>query len=105
MKKTQLNKGSKRRVMYVESKGGPIDGAHARIGWVAFSKTGKTVYYRGRTLRKGAGVSGNFFDTTTGEEYWISGVKKRGSNVHPHEKVIVAIDEDAAEEFTKIKGA
>ena len=40
----------KRRLMYIENKDGEIDGANGRIGWVSFSKTGKTVYYRGREL-------------------------------------------------------
>lgn len=102
MKKTQLNKGMRRRVMYVESKGEPIDGAYAHIGWVTFSKTGKTVYYRDKTLEKGNGISGNFFDTSTGEEYWISGVKKKGSNAHPHSPVKIVVDEDAAEEYKKL---
>ena len=25
---------------------------------------------------KGSGISGNYFDVETGDEYWISGVKK-----------------------------
>ena len=103
MKKTQLNKGLKRRVMYVESKGKPIDGAHGRIGWVTFSKSGSTVYYRDRALRKASGISGNFFDIDTREEFWISGVKKRGSNAHYAQPVKVVVDDDAVEEYNRIK--
>ncbi len=103
MKKTQLNKGMKRRVMYVESKGDPIAGAHGHIGWVTFSKSGKTVYYKDKVLeRTTQAVAGNFFDTATGEEYWISGVKMRGSNAHPSEPIKVVIDEDAVDEYKKI---
>jgi len=82
---TQLNRGLKRRLMYVENKNGHIDGADGRIGWVTFSKSGQTIYYRGRELTKikGGGVRGNFFDLATRDEYWISGVKKRGSKVVP----------------------
>jgi hypothetical protein len=103
--KTQLTKGLKRRVMYVENKGGDIDGVAARIGWVTFSKTGQSVYYRGRTLLKANGISGNFLDVDSREEYWISGVKKRGSNVHWAESVSVEIDDDAREEYQKLKSA
>jgi hypothetical protein len=96
----------KRRVMYVESKGAPMDGAHARIGWVTFSKSGSTVYYRDKVLAKAPrGISGNFFDTETSDEYWISGVKKRGSNAHYAEPVKIVIDDDALEEYKKIKGS
>jgi len=105
MKKNQLTKGKKRRVMYVENKSGDIDGAQARIGWVEFSKSGLSVYYRGRTLIRltGGGVSGNHLDEETREEYWISGIKKRGSNVHSAESVSVVIDEDAKDEYWKLK--
>jgi hypothetical protein len=104
--RTQLNKGMRRRVMYVENKHGLIDGVQGRIGWVSFSKTGQTVYYRGRTLQKGSGISGNFFDVESGDEYWVSGVKRRGSNVHPAEGgVSVEVDPDAVDEYWAIRSA
>jgi hypothetical protein len=101
MKSTQLTQGKQRRLMYVENKSGAIDGFQARIGWVTFSKTGNTVYYRGLVLNrlKGGGVSGNFADADTGSEFWVSGVKKRGSNVHWATSVQVHIDEDARLEY------
>jgi hypothetical protein len=101
----QLTRGSKKRLMYVENKDGQIEGAHARIGWVTFSKTGKSVYYCGRELLriKGRGIRGNFLDVTTREEYWVSGVKIRGSNTHPAESVSVVIDDDAMEEYRALR--
>lgn len=104
-KNTQLIRGLKRRVMYVENKDGDIDGAAARIGWVAFSKTGQSVRYRGRTLLKASGVAGNFMDVDSRDEYWVSGIKKRGSNVHWAESLSVVIDDDAREEYQRIKSA
>jgi hypothetical protein len=103
---SQLTKGMRLRVMYVENKNGLIDGVHARIGWVSFSKTGQTVYYRGRTLQRGGGVSGNFFDVESGDEYWVSGVKRRGSNAHPAERGLdIQIDPDAIDEYRLIRSA
>lgn len=104
---TQLNRGLKRRLMYVENKDGEIDGANARIGWVSFSKTGQTVYYRGRELAKakGGGIRGNFFDVATGEEYWVSGVKKRGSNAHWAEKTLVQVDADATDSYHMLRSS
>ncbi len=101
---SQLTRGKSRRLMYVENKEGALDGANARIGWVSFSKSGRTIYYRGRILGriKGGGVSGNYFDEHTQEEYWISGVKKRGSNAHWAECPSILIDEDAQEEYDRI---
>jgi hypothetical protein len=106
MKRNPLAKDHARRVMYIENKQGLVDGARARIGWVTFSKTGRTLYYRGKSLKAigGRGVSGNFIDEETAEEYWVSGVRKRGSNTHPAEAVCpVRIDEDAREEYARIR--
>jgi hypothetical protein len=105
MKTNQLTKGQARRVMYIENKDGLIDGVSARIGWVEFSKTGRTIYYRDRSLKiaKGGGIAGNFFDVETGEEFWISGIKKRGSNAHPAESIVPLIDEDAKEEYERLR--
>jgi hypothetical protein len=91
--------------MYVENKDGDLDGVSARIGWVTFSKTGQSIYYRGRTLQSssGRGIRGNYVDVDTGEEFWVSGVKQRGSNAHPHEAVRIEIDADAAAEYAAIR--
>jgi hypothetical protein len=91
--------------MYVENKDGDVDGVAARIGWVAFSKTGKTVYYRGRELASigGRGIRGNFMDVATSEEYWVSGIKRRGSNTHWAEKIAVEIDPDALDAYRSLR--
>ena len=103
--KNQLTRGLNRRLMYIENKGGDIDGIAARIGWVEFSKTGRTVYYRGRELLSigGRGIRGNFLDATTREEYWISGVKRRGSNTHCAESIEFEIDPDALDAYCQLK--
>src|SRR5262245_64077484 len=104
---SQLTRGEEKRVMYVECKDGDMDGAVARIGWVTFSRSGRSVYYRGRMLTrmKGGGVRGNYMDTDAGLEYWVSGVKRKGSNVHWAESAQVQVDEDALEEYRRIRTA
>jgi hypothetical protein len=64
----------KSRIMYNESKGNGISGP-ARIGRVTFSKSGKSVYYRGRRFLTlaGEGFKASFYDCDSGEHYWISG--------------------------------
>jgi hypothetical protein len=105
MMTNQLTRGKERRVMYVENKDGEIDGVSARIGWVTFSKTGLTVSYHGRTLKrtKGRGIMGNYRDDRTGEEFWVSGLKVRGSNVHWAEHTKVVIDSDARNEYDPLR--
>ena len=101
----RLTKGKDRRVMYLESKAGTLGGAHARIGRVEFSKTGRTVYYRERSLKAigGRGIRGNFIDEESGEEFWVSGVKVRGSNVHPSESSTAVVDDDARNEYARLR--
>ena len=105
MKHTQLNRGQQRRLMYVENKDGLIDGARARIGWVEFSKSGRTVRCRDRSLVAvgGRGVAGNFMDEATREEFWVSGVKARGSNAHPSAPARVVVDDDAVAAYAALR--
>jgi len=40
------------------------------------------VYFDDRALKRFNGIQGNFYDVETLEEYWISGIKKDGTNRH-----------------------
>jgi hypothetical protein len=105
MRSNQLTKGHERRVMYLENKDGLIEGAQARIGWVTFSKTGRTVRYAGRSLKAigGRGVRGNFIDENSGEEFWVSGIRKRGSNAQANASTSVVVDDDARDEYERLR--
>jgi hypothetical protein len=69
-----------KRIMYIEAKGGGLDGP-ARIGWVEYSRSFRSLYYRGRRFEKCVGYKYNCFDAETGERYWISGPKKDGYSI------------------------
>ena len=88
----------KSRIMYIERKGDGISGP-ARIGRVMYSKSGKSLYYRGRMFQslKGNGFKSNFFDAETGEHYWISGCKKDGTDRLYSGSV--EIDDDVRDEY------
>ena len=98
---SQRDRGGATRIMYIELKTGYGDNGPAWIGRVSFSKSGQTVYYRGKTLRtaRGRGISGNFVDVTTGEEYWISGIKRDASDRHWAGSGRVQIDADVRDEY------
>jgi len=89
--------------MYMEFKShGPHDDrGEARIGRVAFTKSGKGILYRGKIfLRSRNAGCGNYIDAETGEAYWISGPKKDGSDRFYWGKAApVLIDEDVREEY------
>src|SRR4051812_11425863 len=91
-------------IMYIECKSDGLSG-RARIGRVSFSKTGKTLYYGGRefeSLRE-RGFKANYFDVDSGEEYWISGCKKRGGD--RLYAGLIEIDDDVREEYwSEIRG-
>jgi hypothetical protein len=88
------------RIMYIECKAGGLTGA-ARIGRVTFSKTGRTLYYRGQTFQslKGAGFKSNYYCVETGEDFWISGPKRRGGDALYGGNTPIEIDEDVREEY------
>lgn len=93
------------RIMYIENKSAQPPGQSgvqgpARIGRVSFSKTGKSLYYRGKTFQslKGSGFKADYFDVDTHEHYWISGPERNGADglygYHP-----TPIDDDVREEY------
>jgi len=90
----------KPRIMYIERKAGSLTGS-ARIGRVTFNRTGRTIFYRDQVFRRivGGSFKSNYVDEATGEDYWISGPKRDGSDRLYGERVPVAIDGDVREEY------
>jgi hypothetical protein len=86
--------------MYIENKSAGLSGP-ARIGRVTFSKSGKSIYYKEKEFRslKGHGFKSNYFEVESGDEYWISGPKKDGSDRLYGERIPIEIDEDVREEY------
>jgi hypothetical protein len=93
----------KRRVMYVECKAGAhTDAGEAWIGWVTFSKTGRTIYTRGLRLQRRTGLlCGNHVDLDTGDEYWVSGPKKNGED-RLYGGAPVEVEPDARDEYARL---
>lgn len=90
------------RIMWIERKDGLA--GPARIGRVTFSKSRRSIHYRGKTFHTlaGRGFKANYADVETGEEYWISGCHKDGRDALY--STDVEIDEDArAEYWTEIR--
>ena len=93
------------RIMYIEYKGDGLVGP-ARIGRVTYSKTGSTLYYKGKAFQslKGLGFKANYFDVETQEQYWISGPRKDGTDALYATNDPTEIDEDVREEYwTRIR--
>jgi hypothetical protein len=90
----------KPRIMYIERKAGALIGT-ARIGRVTFNRTGRTIYYGDQVFRRifGGGFKSNYIEESTGEDYWISGCKRRGGDSLYGGRVPIEIDEDVREEY------
>jgi hypothetical protein len=92
---------------YIELKSGYSDNGPAWIGYVTPSKSGRTLYFNGRGLAKLKGANriahgGNYVDVATGESFWISGVKKLGSNRHWAGSGKVLIEASAVREYLEV---
>ena len=74
----------KPEIKYIELKSGFGDNGPAWIGIAEFSKSGRTVYFNGKALKNSnaQGIAGNYFDIENGDEYWVSGIKKNGTDRH-----------------------
>jgi hypothetical protein len=68
---------------------------------VTFSRTGATLHYGAKSFQslKGSGFKANYFDVGTGEQYWISGPRRDGTNRLYKSNWPVEIDEDVREEY------
>jgi len=96
----------KAKIRYIELKSGFSDNGPAWIGKVKFSKTGRTVYFNDKAFRKYVGTGniggkGNYYDVETQEEYWISGVKKDGTDRHWAGGGTVLIGENILSDYLK----
>ncbi len=86
------------RIMYLEDKSG---GTLLRVGRVVFSKSGRTVFYRGQSfLRVGSGYKYNHVEPETGAQFWISGPRKDGADgLYGRLTTAADVDADVAEEY------
>ena len=92
-------------LMYIELKTGYSDDGPAWIGYVKTSKSKKTIYFNNHAFQKYIGGYSNYIDIENGDEYWISGLKKRESNRHLAGHGKIMIDRRAVKEYLSIIGA
>ena len=93
-------KSARSKIMYIEDKSSGLEG-DARIGRVYFSKSGKTIYYRGKRFQslKGNGFKANYFEVDSGDQYWLSGPRKDQNDRLYGGSKNIEIDSDVYEEY------
>ncbi|WP_027064855.1 hypothetical protein [Maribacter sp. Hel_I_7] len=94
----------KPELKYIELKSGFGDNGPAWIGIAEFSKSGRTVYFNGKALKNSnaQGIAGNYFDIENGDEYWVSGIKKNGTDRHWAGGGKIMIDKNAVELYLSL---
>lgn len=90
----------KSQIKYIELKTGYNDDGPAWISKVDFSKSGKTIYFNDKAF-KGNG-HGTCFELETGDEYWISGIKKDGTDRHWAGTGKIMIDKNIVEDYLRL---
>lgn len=92
----------KSEIIYVELKSGYSDNGPAWIGKGFYSKSGQSIYFNNQLFKKGLGISGNYYNIETRDEYWISGVKKDGTDRHWAGNGKIMIDKSILPEYLQI---
>jgi hypothetical protein len=97
---------SGRVLRYIELKTGFAHNGPAYIVLAMPSRSGRALYFGSRLLKraKGGGIAGNYFDAETGDEYWVSGVRRDGRDRHSIGSGKVAIEAGAVAEYLKVTG-
>jgi hypothetical protein len=91
-------------IKYIELKSGFSDDGPAWIGLVEFSKSGRTLYFDNKAFQslKGTGIGANYYDIETGDEYWISGIKKNKMDRHWAGNGMINVDDRIIDDYMKI---
>jgi len=91
---------------YIEKKTGYSDDGPAWIAYCKESKTGQTLYFKGMAFKssKGDGIYGNYYEVSSGDEYWISGPKKDGGDRHIFGKGVILVQSQAVQEYLNLRG-
>ena len=97
--------GASPLLKYIELKSGFSDNGPAWIAHVTMSRSGRTIYFDGKALKQSKGlIAGTHCDLLTGDEYWITGIKKRGSNRHGAGSGKIVVEPTAVQELLQLLG-
>ncbi len=94
----------KSEIKYIELKTDYNHDGPAWIGLVSFSKSGRTIYFNGKAFQRIGSdrMRGNFFDIESGEEYWISGVKKDQTDRHQFGNGKIHVEERIVDDYLSL---
>lgn len=93
-----------KEIKYIELKSGFSSNGPAWIAEVTFSKSGQTVYFNDMALKKlkNPGIVSNHYDIETGDEYWVSGVKRNGQDRHWAGSGKIMLEEEIVDDYLQL---
>lgn len=89
---------------YVELKTELHHRGPAWIARVTASRSGRTIYFNGMALKRQVGICANYCDLKTGDDYWVSGVKKNGQDRHWAGGGKIVVARDVVDEYLALIG-
>ncbi|MFT5052417.1 MAG: hypothetical protein ACI8QZ_003850 [Chlamydiales bacterium] len=97
---------AKQRLLFIERRPEKGETAPAWIAHAKLSKSGRTVYFNGKALKRieGRAVDASHRCVETDEPYWIANVTKDGADRQWINGDPVLIDEGVVEEYLKFRG-
>jgi hypothetical protein len=90
---------------YIELKTGQAGNGPAWVARVRASKSGQTIYFNGKALKRAHLPLANHYDIVNRESYWISGIDKAGLDRRSAESGKVLIEVGVVEEFLRVTGS
>lgn len=90
---------------YIELKSPNAEGARAWIARVRASKSGSTLYFDGKALKRAHLPSANHVDEVTGQGYWVASIRADESGRRWAGPGTIAIEAGAVAEYLRITGS
>jgi len=93
----------KTELIYIELKSGYADDGPAWIGNGLFTRTGLSLYFDGKVLKKRKGDAANYVDVKTGEGHWVTSPRKNGKDRNATTSLKIDVDEGIVKEYLQIR--
>jgi hypothetical protein len=90
---------------YIELKTGHAGAGPAWVARVKASKSGSTIYFNGKALKRTHLPSANHYDAANQEAYWVSGIGKGGLDRRWEGSAKVRMEAGVVDEYLRVIGS
>jgi hypothetical protein len=90
---------------YIELKTGHVEAGPAWVARVRASKSGSTIYFNGKALKRAHLPSANYLDTAGQEAYWVSAIGKGGLDRRWEGPRKVLMEAGVIDEYLRVTGS